>query len=433
MPLVSEEEIRQSTVNRIQNMETLLDLDPVASDQNLRGLQKLYNDVEANTRSLKAFGVEPETYGAMLASVLLGKLPTDLRLIVGRKTTDAELTLTGLQEILEEELTVRERTITPNQSQPRHRNERSPRPTTTTLLSGTQASPTCSYCQQSHTSFECTTVTDVKARREILKSSGQCFNCLRRGHVVGRCRSQNLCRHCKKKHHTSICEGRGILNPNPSTPPAPVTPTLNPEALPFGSTTTALCASETKTVLLQTARARVYNPSTPQPAIKLRVLLDSGSQRSYVTERARRLLKLDAEGELCLSIVTFGSTRGDPKVCAVVKIGMELKGHPHLYPSLLVVPMICEPLVGQPISECIEGNQHLASLELADLTESGSTSTVDILIGADYYWEIVTGRVCRGESGPTGIHKSLDGYYLVQRNSSMVAPVMLTLLLLMSY
>ena len=211
-------------------METLLDLNPVASDQNLRGHGKLYNDVEANTQSLKAFGVEPETYGAMLASVLLDKLPTDLRFIVGRKTTDAELILTGLQEVLEEELTARERTITPSQSQPRHCNERFLRPTTTTLLSGTQASPTCSYCQQSHASFECTTVTDVKARREILKSSGRCFNCLRRGHVVGRCRSQNLCRHCKKKHHTSICEGRGIQNPNPSTPPAPVTPTLNPEA-----------------------------------------------------------------------------------------------------------------------------------------------------------------------------------------------------------
>ena len=164
-----------------------------------------------------------------------------------------------------------------------------------------------------------------------------------------------------------------------------------------------------KTVLLQTAWARVYNPSTPQPARELRILLDSGSQRSYITERAQRLLKLDAEGEQRLSIAVFGSAREHLKVCAVVKIGMELKDHPHLYPSLLVVPMICELLVGQPISECIEGNQHLASLELADIADSSSTLTltVDILIGADYYWEIVTGRLCRGESGPTGMHMKL--------------------------
>jgi len=104
-----------------------------------------------------------------------------------------------------------------------------------------------------------------------------------------------------------------------------------------------------------------------------------------MTERARRLLNLDPDNEQCLSIATFGSARKDPKVCAVVKIGMELKGYPHLYPSLFVVPMICEPLVGQPISQCIKGNRHLATLELADLAEGNSALTVDILIGSDYY------------------------------------------------
>ena len=86
----------------------------------------------------------------------------------------------------------------------------------------------------------------------------------------------------------------------------------------------------------------------------------------------------------------------DPKACAIVKIGIESKGHSSLCPCLLVLLIICEPLKGQPISECIKGNPHLASLELADLASGGTALTVDILIGADYYWEIVTGRVCRG-------------------------------------
>ena len=397
---------RQLIVSK--HMETLLNLEPVTSDQNVRGLRKLYSDVEANTPSLKAFGVELETYGAMLSSVLLGKLPTDLRLIISRKTSDTELTLSNLQKVMEEELTARERTVnlrekltTSNQCQSR-RNERPPQATATTLLTGTQ--PTCCYCQQPHSSSECTNVGEVQARREILKSSGRCFNCLRRGHVVGTCRSQNLCQHCKKRHHTSICEKRGTQNPQLTTPAKPA---LNPDALPFESTTTALCTGEVKTVLLQTARVRIYNPSSPQSAVELRILLDSGSQRSYITERAQRLLQLRAEGELRLSIAAFGSAREDPKVCAIVKVGMEMKGHPHLYPSLLVVPMICEPLIGHPISECIERNPHLASMDLADLSECGSSLNVDILIGADYYWEIVTGKVCRGRDGPTGIHTKL--------------------------
>lgn len=45
-----------------KHVETLLNIDPVMSDQNMKGLRRLYNDVEANTRSLKALGVEPEAY-----------------------------------------------------------------------------------------------------------------------------------------------------------------------------------------------------------------------------------------------------------------------------------------------------------------------------------------------------------------------------------
>ena len=114
--------------------------------------------------------------------------------------------------------------------------------------------------------------------------------------------------------------------------------------------------------------------------VERRVLHDSGTQRSYITEQARTLLDLNREREKHPSIAAVGSERKDPKVCAVVRIGMELKGYPHLYPLLFVVPMICEPLVGQPISECIKGNRHFASQELADFAEGSSILTVDILI-----------------------------------------------------
>ena len=104
---------RQLIVSK--HMETLLNIDSVASDQNVRRLRKLYNDVEANTRSLKALGIEPESYGAMFSSVLLGKLPNELRLIVSRKTSETDLTLSTLQHILEEELMARERTVNPRE------------------------------------------------------------------------------------------------------------------------------------------------------------------------------------------------------------------------------------------------------------------------------------------------------------------------------
>ena len=72
--------------------------------------------------------------------------------------------------------------------------------------------------------------------------------------------------------------------------------------------------------------------------------------------------------------------------------------------SLFVVPIICEPLAGQPISACVE---LLATLDLADISDGSSSLEVDVLIGSDYYWSLVTGEVCRGNGGPIAIQTKL--------------------------
>lgn len=69
-------------------------------------------------------------------------------------------------------------------------------------------------------------------------------------------------------------------------------------------------------------------------SLELRLLLDSGSQKSYISERAQELLHLDAMGEQSLSIATFGSYRGSMKVCLIVNVGMCLRGYPSMSHSL---------------------------------------------------------------------------------------------------
>lgn len=398
-----------------KHMEILLNTEAITSEQNVRGLRRLYDDVESHIRSLKSLGVAPESYGALLSPVLLNKLPPELRLIVSRKIPDSTLDVDSLLKIVEEELLARERTQAPTQTPPR-RNQDKPRPTATTLFSSAPSptsSPTCCYCRQPHSSIECTTVSSVSARRQILRTSGRCFNCLRKGHLSRNCRSPRRCQKCNGRHHSSICEGRSLER----TPAAvdqlslaqPTNASLNPEAPPFTTVPTSsnLCTNGMKAVLLQTARASVYNPAQPHRSIRVRVLLESGSQRSYISERAKGQLALQPTEEEHLCIAAFGSTREGPKVCPTVTIGMVGKGYPHMQLSLYVVPMICEPLASQPIAACAKGNQHLASLELADYSESDQSLEVDILVGSDYYWDLVTGGVSRGSSGPTAIHTKL--------------------------
>ena len=72
--------------------------------------------------------------------------------------------------------------------------------------------------------------------------------------------------------------------------------------------------------------------------------------------------------------------------------------------TALVVPFICNPLSLQPISHSKECYDHLLGLELADSADVSDVLEVDMLMGSDTYWDLATGEIIRGRSGPTAIH-----------------------------
>ena len=73
---------------------------------------------------------------------------------------------------------------------------------------------------------------------------------------------------------------------------------------------------------------------------------------------------------------------------------------------LFTVPLIREPLNNQPINFCKAEYDHLTHLTLADSCGSGD-APLDILIGLDCYWQIVTSEVVKGRKGPTAVFTRL--------------------------
>ena len=98
---------RQQIISR--HMELLLNLEAVTSQHNIKGLRRLYDTVETHVRSLKNLGVASESYGSLLTSVLLNKLPQELRLIISWRTSEDEWTLDTLMKEVRQELEARER------------------------------------------------------------------------------------------------------------------------------------------------------------------------------------------------------------------------------------------------------------------------------------------------------------------------------------
>ena len=164
-----------------------------------------------------------------------------------------------------------------------------------------------------------------------------------------------------------------------------------------------MCTDNTRAILLQTARAHAYSPARPQSVLKVRILLDGGSQRSYITHKVRDSLSLPTLKQQRMLIKTFGTEREEERVCDIVRIGLKTVCGSGFELSLFSVPLICEPLAHQPIAFCKASYDHLAPLNLADLDDSPTDLGIDILIGSDHYWKIVTGDVVRGESGPTAV------------------------------
>ena len=46
-------------------------------------------------------------------------------------------------------------------------------------------------------------------------------------------------------------------------------------------------------------------------------------------------------------------------------------------------------------------------MDLADFNQEESDDSIDVLVGADHYWDLVTGDVVKGEDGPTAIDSKL--------------------------
>ena len=392
----------QLIINR--HMEALLHVPGVSSHHDIRGLRKLHDSVEAHIRGLKALRVPAQTYGGLLTSVLVNKLPPELRLIVTREMTGEAWDLERLMRIFEQEIDARERAFVPTSQA----NVRKPRvPTASTLLANNPGSNgnrvVCVYCEKDHVSSSCNTITDAAARKELLRKSGRCFVCLKRHHLSRDCRSNFNCKKCRGRHHVSICvrttskcggkppttqEG-GEKSQGSDNPAVPVT--------------TCYVGSQTP-ILLQTAKLRLVNPNDGNPETSARAILDSGSQRTYVTSQVRERLKLPTIATETIRIKTFGNSEGYDKTCDIVNFGVRIKSGAMLEIAALVVPLICSPLTSQPITTSGECQEHLLGLELADSADSDDVLEVDVLIGSDWYWNLVTGRVIRGKSGPIAIH-----------------------------
>ena len=369
-----------------------------------------------HTPSLASLGITSEQYGSLLIPIIMSKLSPEVQLQNARNSKDSVWKIEELMNVKKIEVEAKEagemtKTSENNKLSQASGNSR-PRnqtPTANSLVSqqGESCKIKCVFCQNERYSASC----DAAQRKNILERDKRRFNCLRFGHEAKNCRNPKTCRHCHQWHHQSICSLRdqGKLKPKEDS----LKLTEEPK-----TTMTTVSNKKKGTVLLQKARATSVNDVNAETA-SVRILLDTGSQRTYITNRLKEKLNLSPVRSETLHLNTFGDERYTQQRCDVVNLRLQ-GSQGEIEISALCFPKICSvSAVSAKIN--VNNNAHLQGLELADTsTVEGSQQNIDVLIGSDFYFDVVSGDVLRGNSGPVALSSTfgwiLSGHASVEES-----------------
>ena len=376
------------------HMEALTKIIKIASGSEIKKLRHLYDVVEANVRGLESMEITSDMYGCFLTPVLLQKLPEELRIVITRNLGSETWELKDILKELQKELHIREQCISnkDSRSQP-PKNAAGELPfSASSLYTYNQDKPPssvwCSYCNKDHRSLKCNIVTSPEARKDILRKKGKCFLCLRSGHLSRNCQTPVKCFKCQGSHHVSLCskiEPRKDPKQEEEKKTG-VTPALN-----------MFVGQSRESVLLQTAIVNVVRPDNESYVQGCRLVFDSCSQRTYITEDLAHNLALPIIGRDSLLIKTFGENDARLRMCNIVQVGIKTEYGGTVYVRAYVVPVICGPLIQPPASVVQNEYDHLRGLPLADNPGMVDPSmNIQILVGADYYWSLVERAVVRG-------------------------------------
>ena len=112
-------------------------------------------------------------------------------------------------------------------------------------------------------------------------------------------------------------------------------------------------------VLVQTAKTDIKNPENGLKR-NVRMMLDSGSQRTYTTETLANKLKLKMGEKDEIMLVTFGSEKAKRVQTRATKLEVVIKDGSTLQITAHVIPQIAEAIQRCPVNlKAVENWEYL--------------------------------------------------------------------------
>ena len=229
-----------------------------------------------------------------------------------------------------------------------------------------------------------------------MKKNGCCMNCLKAGHMANKCRAPQSCRKCRKTHHT-------LLHIDSSEPrEEPASETIN-------NVTHVPQLKRNKQVLLMTCRAKIFGPDGN--FTQARVFLDPGAACSFITEELAQQLRLPRRksNTVIAGIAGVNATRTRGAVSFTLGHVRDGKRKIHVEDAFVLSKVTTD--MPMNLVDTLGEWKHLAGLELAD-PNYGTPARVDILLGADYYGEVLLRGRRWGPRGTPYAQRTCFGWVL---------------------
>jgi hypothetical protein len=414
----------------------LMELKPASHD--VAQLVKMRDSCEAHIRSLVALGVSEDTFGVVFAPLVLSKLPKYVRMELNRLNGSNKWTLPKLREMLRVEIVARtrsERQFTGASSKDEgeekpekskgNGSKRSPKGTATTLMvqsdkrstpAGAKRRPAvCVFCEEGHMSWECTKYATSEARLGQLK--GRCFRCFSKDHRVSGCQSNKKCYHCgKTNHNSSICYEK--FGRPTKTDSSQLCQSLNPNAPEFVSDSSnavrdnaAVKANGSKAGIAVLESTNVTIKGTKASATA-RIVFDTASTTTLIRRKVSRDIGAQPIGDNYTAISRVGERQGKRDKYPRVKLTLMLKDGTPMELYAREIGVVAAPLKLVPL-DLREFENHTSFPEVSALNVDKPTDAeIDILLGLDYYTQLVRGEVCRNNSDTLVVKATKVGYIL---------------------
>ncbi|GFR29655.1 integrase catalytic domain-containing protein [Trichonephila clavata] len=296
------------------HMNKILSLQPLKNSNDLRSFRKFVDNCNVQLRSLNSLGVSSANYGKILCPMLLKLIPSDLLLDYNKlQQNGSGSDIQQLLSFLTQSLTAREQTYSTNKSSfelcdrrqktksnfsREHRsykqqNQKSFHTANELLTAPVKENKdkiklSCIFCESmTHNSNECKYVINLslEERKNILLRKGACFNRLKVAkHLSRNCpMNKTKCEICSGLHHKFFC--------------------FKQQKREIESLSTDLTNQNTGEVFLQTLTVYIKNGNSKQ---LVRAILDTGSQKSYISEYAAKFIGLKSIGKETITHGLFG-------------------------------------------------------------------------------------------------------------------------------